>query len=123
MSESNKNKINHLESKIENMLDKLIETDEEIENNGERISLKFSEDISSSDKDEGEFFEKELFFTSFFQSENDEQKQEVQNNLPLDNSNKQNNIINLNQNIPHNINCIYKNYNLFSLNYFSPNQE
>ena len=47
MSKSNKN-INQIESRIENMLDKLIESDEESENNGERPSLKFSDGISSS---------------------------------------------------------------------------
>jgi len=53
------------------MLDKLIESDEELDNNGSHSSLKFSEDISSSEveKDEGEPFEKELSLNQFFQKD------------------------------------------------------
>lgn len=75
MSQSNKN-INQIESRIENMLDKLIESDEESENNGEHPSLKFSDDISSSevDKEDDELFEKELFSIPFLQGEDNIQK-------------------------------------------------
>lgn len=60
MSESKSNENTQLELKIENMLDKLIETDEELENNDDSSSLKFSEDMSESEdniKNE-KFFEK-----------------------------------------------------------------
>ena len=46
----NKAGLPHLELKIENMLDELIKTDEDIENNIMRNSLKFSENICSSKK-------------------------------------------------------------------------
>ena len=73
MTESDKEKLHQkLESKIENMLDKLIEADEDLENNGDQSSLKFSDDISSDDvnkNEEDEPFEKELFNTQFFQNE------------------------------------------------------
>ena len=78
MTEYNKEKLLRLESKIENMLDKLIESDEDLENNGDNSSLKFSEDISSSEenKNENEPFEKELFSKSFFPNENKVQPKE-----------------------------------------------
>ena len=116
MSKSNKD-INKIESRIENMLDKLIESDEESENNGERPSLKFSDGISSSevDKEDEEPFEKELFSIPFFQGEDNTQKKEVNS------SNKKQNKININQNIPSNMNCIYNNYNYNSYNPYSFN--
>ena len=53
----------NLEFKIENMIDELIKTDEEIEKNGPS-STKFIEDISLSedDKTDKELFEKDFFF-------------------------------------------------------------
>ena len=116
MSKSNKS-INQIESRIENMLDKLIESDEDSENNGERPSLKFSDDISSSEvgKEDEEPFEKELFSIPFFQGEDNTQKKEVNS------SNKKQNKININQNIPSNMNCIYNNYNYNSYNPYSFN--
>ena len=49
--ENIKEKSEQLKSRIENMVDKLIETDEELENNGDNSSLKFSDDISSSENE------------------------------------------------------------------------
>ena len=121
MTESNQEKFQKLESQIENMLDKLIETDEDLENNGSQDSLKFSEDISSSEveKEEGEPFEKELFNAPFFQNED-----AGQSKLPnlcsknfFDNSNISNYQSNLNLNFPKNYNFSYNNFNPFSLNY------
>ena len=122
MTESNQEKFEKLESRIENMLDKLIETDEDLENNGSQDSLKFSEDISSSEveKEEGEPFEKEPFNAPFFQNED-----AGQSKLPnlcsknfFDNSNTPNYQSNLNLNFPKNYNFFSNNFNPFSLNYF-----
>ena len=68
MTESSKDKLFQIESKIENMLDKLIEEDEEFENKGFLNSLKLNDEISSSEenKDEREPFEKPIFFNQFF---------------------------------------------------------
>ena len=133
MSKSNKD-INQIKSRIENMLDKLIESDEESENNGERPSLKFSEDISSSevdkdDDDDEEPSEKEFFSIPFFQGEDNTQKKEenLSSKPSFDNLNKQNNKMNINQNIPSNNNFIYNNYNYksyypYSFNCLYPSQ-
>ena len=110
MSESNKEKIEKLESRIENMLDKLIETDEDIENNGSQNSLKFSEDISSTEMEkEEEPFEKELFNTPFFQNPDAEQSKESNsyNKNAWEISNSQKNHSNLNQNFQKNYNFFY----------------
>ena len=68
MTDTSKDKLNQLESRIENMLDKLIEIDEEeIENDQEQSSLKFSEDISSSDEDKNEKnYRKKIYFSITF---------------------------------------------------------
>ena len=129
MSDSKEDKISQLESRIENMLDKLIESDEELDNNGSHSSLKFSEDISSSEveKDEGEPFEKELSLNQFFQ------KDESVKEFPLtpsqktsfnsfNNSSFLTNNIGVNQKISPNMNVLYKNYNPFSFNYKYPQQ-
>ena len=121
MSESNKEKIEKLESRIENMLDKLIETDEDIENNGSQNSLKFSEDISSTEMEkEEEPFEKELFNTPFFQNPDAEQSKESNsyNKNAWEISNSQKCHSNLNQNFQKNYNFFYNRYNPFSFNYF-----
>ena len=126
MSEFNKDKFCQLESRIENMLDKLIETDEELDNNGSHSSLKFSEDISSSEenKNEEEPFEKEIFFNQFFK--NDENAQPSSLNFShkssFDNSNISQSKISQNIIIPSNMNLIYNNYNNFSFNYIYPQQ-
>ena len=129
MANSNEEKISQLESRIENMLDKLIESDEELDNNGSHSSLKFSEDISSSEveKEGGEPFENELSLTQIFQ------KDESSKEFPLIPSNKNsfnsfNNSsfltsnIGANQKISPNMNLLYRNYNPISLNFKYPQQ-
>ena len=122
MTEFNKENFQKLELRIEYMLDKLIESDEEIENNGSQDSLKLSEDISSSEveKEDGEPFEKDLFNTPFFQNEDC-----IKSKLPnlcsknsFDNSNLQKCQSNLNLNFQKNYNFLYNNFSPFSLNYF-----
>ena len=89
MSESRNNKNAQLELKIENMLDKLIETDEELENNEDSSSLKFSEDMSDSeDNIENEkFFEKEFFFNED-QNQNNKISNLPKNNIANTNTNQ-----------------------------------
>ena len=53
--------------KIENMIDKLIEADEELEKNDENNELKFNEEISDSEDEK--FFEKDFFINSSFKNE------------------------------------------------------
>ena len=129
MATSNEEKISQLETRIENMLDKLIESDEELDN-GSHSSLKFSEDISSSEveKEEGEPFEKELSLNQFFQ------KDESIKEFPLTPSKKTSfnsinnssflaNNIRANQKMSSsNMNLLYNNYNPFSFNYKYPQQ-
>ena len=129
MATSNEEKISQLETRIENMLDKLIELDEELDN-GSHSSLKFSEDISSSEveKEEGEPFEKELSLNQFFQ------KDESIKEFPLTPSQKTSfnsinnssflaNNIRANQKMSSsNMNLLYNNYNPFSFNYKYPQQ-
>ena len=121
MTEYNKEKLLRLESKIENMLDKLIESDEDLENNGDNSSLKFSEDISSSEenKNENEPFEKELFSKPFFPNENKVQPKESKLifKSSIDIFNEQNTRTNLNQNNFSNTNLLYNSSNYFPFNY------
>ena len=129
MTESNKETLHQkLESKIENMLDKLIEADEDLENNGEQSSLKFSDDMSSDDvnkNEEEDPFKKELFNTQFFLKEENTQQiipninSSIQNNQSTQNCQN-----NLNRNFSSQLNLIYNNNNynnLFSFNYIYPN--
>ena len=125
MTDTSKDKLNQLESRIENMLDKLIEIDEEeIENDQEQSSLKFSEDISSSDEDKNEkkLSEKDIFFNHFLQNEdNSEIKGLTISQKPSFDSSQ----INVNQNTSPNLNLIYNNnypYNSYNFNYIYPQQ-
>ena len=128
MTESGKEELHQkLESKIENMLDKLIEADEDLENNGDQSSLKFSDDISSDDvnkNEEDEHFEKELFNTQFFQNEEKSQPKNPSINSNIKTSqNIQNRQNNLNRNFLSQLNLIYNNTNYnnpFSSNYIYP---
>ena len=81
MTKSNKDGLPHLEYKIENMLDELIKTDEDIENNAMRSSLKFSEDNSSSEEEkvDEELFEKDFFSNSYSQNEEQNQQNKMNN--------------------------------------------
>ena len=128
MTESGKEELHQkLESKIENMLDKLIEADEDLENNGDQSSLKFSDDISSDDvnkNEEDEHFEKELFNTQFFQNEEKSQPKNpnIKSNIKSS-QNIQNSQNNLNRNFLSQLNLIYNNTNYnnpFSSNYIYP---
>lgn len=97
----------HLELKIENMLDKLMEVEEENENEDQESSLKFSDDISSQEEEKDDPKENQDF--SFNQSfPNEEQEQVYMNSLlgkykidfnSSDKSNKQNPNEKLNRNI------------------------
>ena len=127
----NKQKCDQLESRIENMLDKLIEIDEEeLGNNEDHSSLKFSEDNSSleENKEEKDLFGKDIFFCHFLQNEENRENNElkVHNLSPkrsFDSSNASQNKIIINQNAPSNINLIYNNYNPYNFNYmYHPQQ-
>ena len=106
MADSNQEKIFQLESRIENMLDKLIESDEELDSNGSHSSLKFSEDISSTEVEKDESV-KEFPLTP-------SQKTSF---ISFNNSSFLSNNIGANQTISSNMNLLYKNYNPFSFNY------
>ena len=128
MSELNNKRLPKLEMKIENMLDRLIETDEELENNEDNSSLKFS-DMSESDeeKEDEKFFEKEFFFNPSFQNENMYKTNQLNNlqfiNIPSNiNQYKTTHI----QNNPNNINNMnnirFNNYAPFTFNSLFPQQ-
>ena len=130
MADSNQEKIFQLESRIENMLDKLIESDEELDSNGSHSSLKFSEDISSTEveKDEGEPFEKEESLNQFFQKDESVKEfpltpSQKTSFISFNNSSFLSNNIGANQTISSNMNLLYKNYNPFSFNYKYPPQQ
>ena len=74
MSKSNKtnNNPSDIELKIENMIDKLIETDEELEKNCLNQNIKISEDMPDSDDEK--FFAKDFFINPTFKSEDKEIK-------------------------------------------------
>ena len=76
MTKNNKDGLPLLEYKIENMLDELIKSDEEIENNAIRSSLKFSEVSSSAEEDnvDDELFEKDFFSNPINQEQNQQNK-------------------------------------------------
>lgn len=121
MTEYKKQEFHPLESKIENMLDKLIQSDEELENNEDHSSLKFSEDISSSEdnKEEKNLFEKEFFNTEFFPNEDNFQSK-ISNYISkssFDIPNEQKDLTNFNQKIQQKMNLLYNNSNAFSFNY------
>ena len=126
MTESKNDDCLLLESKIENMLDKLIESDEELENNEEHSSLKFSEDISSSEdnKEEKNPFEKELFNTEFFQNEDNSQSRvsNLTSKSSFDISNEQNTQTPFTQKIQPKMNLVYNNSNPFPFNYLYSQQ-
>ena len=84
MSEINKEDFSHLGTKIENMLDEIIKSDDEIDNNPNRSSLKFSDDNSYSEEAKEntyDLFDKDIFSNAFSPSE--EQPKNKQNNLNI----------------------------------------
>ena len=123
MSENNKEDFSHLGTKIENMLDEIIKSDDELDNNPMRNSLKFSDDNSYSEEakeNTNDLFDKDIFSNAF--SPFEEQNKNKQNSL---NINQNLESININQpisnNLNNNINYIYNN-NQYYFNYlFTPN--
>ena len=128
MSEFNNDKP-QIELKIENMLEKLIETDEELEKNGDNNSLKFSEeDISESEDDKDyeneKIYNKDFLFNPSFQNE-DSNKINKMNKLLQNNfiSNLETNQVNSIQNKESNMNnIIFNNISLFSYSNKYPQQ-
>ena len=127
MTTSSKDKLCQLESRIENMLDKLIESDDEIEKNDSHSSFKYSDDISSDleiEKTEDNQFEKAIFLNSVFQSE--EKGKVSPPAFSPKNSGDAPKLLPNNMNsfniTPIKMNLIYNNYNPFPFNYIYQNQ-
>ena len=108
MSEFDNESLPHLELKIENMLDKLIETDEELEKKGDYSTIKLNEEITNyADQ---KYFEKDFFNNQTSQNEDQSKINEPKNKpQPISSQNKittvQNNISDINQK-----NFLYFNY-------------
>ena len=95
MSENHKEELSHLGAKIESMLDEVIKSDDEIDNNPIRNSLKFSEDNSYSEEEKentGGLFEQDIFFNIFPPIEEQNQKKSKNSNPNLVFINTPNNI-------------------------------
>lgn len=115
----------NLEFKIENMIDELIKTDEEIEKN-EPSSTKFIEDISLSedDKADKELFDKDSFFNHNSQIEEQSNKINNLSNQNIETTTFQNNVNNVNSSknnyisnqFNNNNNIVYINYSPFIFN-------
>ena len=124
MAELKKENLNlELETKIENMLDKLIETEEDLDN-GDQSSVKLFEDISSTegDKDDEDPFEKDLFFNLFSQKKDECNEGNIFKTSSNNSINQQNNF---NQNLPSNcsnMNILYNNYNGYPFTYLQTKQ-
>ena len=109
MSEFDNESLPHLELKIENMLDKLIETDEELEKKGDYSTIKLNEEITNyADQ---KYFEKDFFNNQTSQNEDQSKINEQKKNKtqPISSQNKitnvQNNISDISQK-----NFLYFNY-------------
>ena len=123
MSENNKEGFSHLGTKIENMLDEIIKSDDELDNNPMRNSLKFSDDNSYSEEakeNTNDLFDKDIFSNAF--SPFEEQNKNKQNSL---NINQNLESININQpisnNLNNNINYNYNNNQYYFNHLFTPN--
>ena len=123
MSEINKEDYSHLGTKIENMLDEIIKSDDELENNPIRSSLKFSDDNSYSEEakeNTNDLLDKDIFSNAF--SPFEEQNKNKQNSL---NINQNLESININQPISNNLNnniyYIYNNNQYYFNHLFTPN--
>ena len=118
---SSKDKLCQLESRIENMLDKLIETDDELEKNDSHSSFKYSDDISSDleiEKNEDNQFDQAFFLNSAFQN-----KEKGKISSPAFSPKLLPNNMNSFNITPLKMNLIYNNnYNPFTLNYIYQNQ-
>ena len=127
MSEINKEDYSHLGTKIENMLDEIIKSDDELDNNPMRSSLKFSDDNSYSEEakeNTNDLFDKDIFSNAF--SPYDEQNKNKQSNINiyqnLDSINSQGNINQpISNNLNNNINYNYNNNQYYFNHLFSPN--
>jgi len=120
MAESNSGRqgLPNLEFKIENMIDELIKTEEEIEKN-EPSSMKFIEDISLSedDKTDKELFEKD-FLNHNSQIDEHSNKKNNLSNQNIETTIFQNNVSNVNNlNINHISNQLNNNNNNMYINY------
>ena len=108
MSEFDNESLPHLELKIENMLDKLIETDEELEKKGDYSTIKLNEEITNyADQ---KYFEKDFFNNQTSQNEDQSKINEPKNKpQPISSQNKittvQNNISDISKK-----NFLYFNY-------------
>ena len=108
MSEFDNESLPHLELKIENMLDKLIETDEELEKKGDYSTIKLNEEITNyADQ---KYFEKDFFNNQTSQNEDQSKINEQKNKpQPISSQNKittvQNNISDISKK-----NFLYFNY-------------
>ena len=108
MSKFDNESLPHLELKIENMLDKLIETDEELEKKGDYSTIKLNEEITNyADQ---KYFEKDFFNNQTSQNEDQSKINEPKNKpQPISSQNKittvQNNISDIGQK-----NFLYFNY-------------
>ena len=119
---SDKDGLPNLELKIENMLEELIKTDEDIENNGMRNSLKFSEDISPSEEEKeiDDLIDKDFFSNANFQIEEQNQIKNGNNFMNSINESKNNitlDIMNKSVNNQLNNNFFYNNYSPFIFNH------
>ena len=119
----NKEKLPDLGLKIENMLDKLMDIEEEDENVNENDgeSLKFSEDISTEEdkfQDDDEFKLRTFFYNCPSQSENHEFFQKISEFNPPQNQNSINLINNL---APNNYNISQRNNNINNFPYMMNN--
>ena len=130
MSENNKEDISHFGIKIENMLDELIKSDDELDNNQMRNSLKFSEDNSLSEEEKenaGELFNTDIF-SNIFSPIEEQNTNPNQNNQS--NKNKSNTSIHkinsecvpsqniMNPPIMNQYNNIYNNYGRYYFTHF-----
>ena len=108
MSKFDNESLPHLELKIENMLDKLIETDEELEKKGDYSTIKLNEEITNyADQ---KYFEKDFFNNQTSQNEDQSKINEPKNKpQPISSQNKittvQNNISDISKK-----NFLYFNY-------------
>ena len=123
MSDTNKEESEHLGTKIVNMLDVIIKSDDELENNQMRSSLKFSDDSYSEEEKENtcELFDKDIFSPIDEQNTNKINKNNNNNNN-IQNSEFIGSLNNMSQTPTNHFININTNYNQYYYNHlFSPN--
>ena len=122
MSDTNKEESEHLGTKIVNMLDVIIKSDDELENNQMRSSLKFSDNSYSEEEKENtcELFDKDIFSPIDEQNTNKKNKNNNNNNN-IQNSEFIGSLNNMNQTPTNHFININTNYNQYYYNHlFSP---